>query len=240
LPLVEALRDQQIWDAVRSRATEPEHVRIPFDFPPLPPPRPSSFDQSRPSWLQYSIGSRRGVDIDSVTASNTQSTTYLDNCDWPPLDSRPSSGLTRAPTPPPFTVTAESDGGDEHDDADSMQTGYLPYSFRRGEPMSSSSEDETEDYRRLFLEHAAPRRSSPGRIASRDADKEELLQPHATFFMGEHRSKITIKFDPPVSGRFLLLKMFSPQLDDGENIDIQYIAVNGFAGPRFFPSVEMK
>lgn len=42
------------------------------------------------------------------------------------------------------------------------------------------------------------------------------------------------------SGRFLLLKLFSPQLHRGENIDIQYIQVNGYAGPRFFPKIEMR
>lgn len=42
------------------------------------------------------------------------------------------------------------------------------------------------------------------------------------------------------SGRFLLLKLFSPQLHHGENIDIQYIQVNGYAGPRFFPKIEMR
>lgn len=37
-----------------------------------------------------------------------------------------------------------------------------------------------------------------------------------------------------------MLKLFSPQLQHGKNIDIQYIQVNGFAGPRFFPKIEWR
>ena len=35
----------------------------------------------------------------------------------------------------------------------------------------------------------------------------ELMVPHAKFFIERDKSKCTIRFDPPVSGRFILLKM---------------------------------
>lgn len=45
------------------------------------------------------------------------------------------------------------------------------------------------------------------------------------------------------SGRFLLFKFFTPLLKAQpaeDNIDIQYVAAHGFAGPRFFPSIDMQ
>ncbi|POS84604.1 hypothetical protein EPUL_003718, partial [Erysiphe pulchra] len=40
-----------------------------------------------------------------------------------------------------------------------------------------------------------------------------LMAPHARFFIERDKSKCTVKFDPPVSGRFILLKMWSPHHD---------------------------
>jgi hypothetical protein len=67
----------------------------------------------------------------------------------------------------------------------------------------------------------------------------ELMVPHAKFFIERDKSKTTIKFDPPVSGRFILLKLWSPHPSPTENIDIQTVVAKGFAGPRFFPAVTM-
>lgn len=67
----------------------------------------------------------------------------------------------------------------------------------------------------------------------------ELLAPHARFFIEKKKSKCTIRFDPPVSGRFILLKMWSSQHDPASNIDIQSVIARGFAGPRYFPSVKL-
>lgn len=67
-----------------------------------------------------------------------------------------------------------------------------------------------------------------------------LLAPHARFFIENKKSKCTIRFDPPVSGRFILLKMWSSHQDPTSNIDIQSVIATGFAGPRYFPSVELR
>ncbi|CAM1502986.1 Fc.00g077620.m01.CDS01 [Cosmosporella sp. VM-42] len=68
----------------------------------------------------------------------------------------------------------------------------------------------------------------------------ELLAPHARFYIEKKKSKCTIRFDPPVSGRFILLKMWSSHHDPSSNIDIQSVMARGFAGPRYFPSVELR
>jgi len=67
----------------------------------------------------------------------------------------------------------------------------------------------------------------------------DLLTPQAGFSMqkdGKTPSKTTITFSPPVSGKFILLKMWNAR--HGGNIDLQSIVAHGYAGPRFFPSIE--
>jgi len=68
----------------------------------------------------------------------------------------------------------------------------------------------------------------------------ELMVPHARFFIERDKSKCTVRFDPPVSGRFILLKMWSPHHSATSNIDIQSVVAKGFAGPRFFPAVSLQ
>jgi len=67
-----------------------------------------------------------------------------------------------------------------------------------------------------------------------------LMAPLAWFFMEHEKSKCIIRFDPPVSGRFILLKMWSPHFSEAANIDIQSVVAKGFAGPRFFPASQLR
>lgn len=67
----------------------------------------------------------------------------------------------------------------------------------------------------------------------------EMMAPHAKFFIEKGKSKCTIRFDPPVSGRFVLLKIWNPRQKPSTNIDIQAVVANGYAGPRFLPAVDM-
>jgi hypothetical protein len=70
----------------------------------------------------------------------------------------------------------------------------------------------------------------------------ELMAPLAHFFVEKDKTKCTIRFDPPVTGRYILLKMWSPYHNPRggpKNIDIQAVVAKGFAGPRYFPAVEL-
>ncbi|KAJ4304162.1 hypothetical protein N0V88_001772 [Collariella sp. IMI 366227] len=59
----------------------------------------------------------------------------------------------------------------------------------------------------------------------------ELLAPLAHFSMENKRNRCHVKFDPPVTGRYVLLKMWSPVLDPvNKNIDIQTVVVKGVCG----------
>ncbi|KAI0480304.1 hypothetical protein GGR56DRAFT_625557 [Xylariaceae sp. FL0804] len=157
-------------------------------------------------------------------------------------------------SPPPFHVTTEC-SDDEADNA------YPPGDWRAlnrigSLPFESDSSDDPgpddfsfsgTDYRlrrrRNRSSNALAEAAEAAQVATQEAVRAvggELMVPHARFFIERHKSKCTIKFDPPVSGRFILLKMWSPQRDPHANIDIQAVIAKGFAGPRFFPSVEVR
>ncbi|KAL1957652.1 hypothetical protein VTO42DRAFT_5629 [Malbranchea cinnamomea] len=84
-------------------------------------------------------------------------------------------------------------------------------------------------------------------LISQDASMEDdpssptspdVLKPHARFFIEREKGKVSIRFDPPASGRYILIKLWSPCR--GGNIDIQSIIANGYAGPRFFPALSLR
>lgn len=67
----------------------------------------------------------------------------------------------------------------------------------------------------------------------------------ADFRIKRGKNKVTIKFDPPVSGRYILLRMESGLSLDrtergNENVDVQAVIAKGFAGPRFFPAMSLR
>ncbi|KAI2615465.1 hypothetical protein GGR54DRAFT_612638 [Hypoxylon sp. NC1633] len=152
--------------------------------------------------------------------------------------------------PPPFRVTTEC-SDDEADDA--LSRGDWPPTFPF-EAETSDDEGNSNDYsfsdayrrlrrRRNRSSAALAEAVEAAQVATQEAVRAvggELMVPHARFFIERNKSKCTIKFDPPVSGRFILLKMWSPHRDPDANIDIQAVIAKGFAGPRYFPSVELQ
>ncbi|KIW00707.1 uncharacterized protein PV09_07693 [Verruconis gallopava] len=297
LSLLEAVNDDQIWQASRSRynLAEPPYI--------LPPPRPSM----RAQYLHAPSGLSMGADGRLVPEeegdeererATTMGNEWPDNCDWPlpPMhggaNEEPGEaadeGITRAPTPPQptFTVTtvmesSQSSAASSEDESEQAQrrraareSSYgLPYALPSLLHLNPTQDEDTasdtdpdftlegaedahmglnyrhrsmrEMYRRRHGPFARPiRRSSPGRIARINMGEvdgnDECIEPNARFFMPEGDCRITIRFTPPISGKFILLKLFSPQLRDGGNIDIEYVAAHGYSGPRFFPSLEIK
>lgn len=158
----------------------------------------------------------------------------------------------------PFQVTTEC--SDSEDDENNRRSNVPRYRRETNEAyeLSDSSESDfmSHDYligghRSLHRSNAQRRRETASNItlaevaeASQIATQEavqavggELMVPHARFFIERDKSKCTIRFEPPVSGRFILLKMWSPHHSPSGNIDVQSVVANGFAGPRFFPDV---
>jgi len=185
----------------------------------------------------------------------------LENCDPPFRDlpqrdedpasaNAPTSAPTTAPTPPPFIVTTEYDESSSDADEASSNPAIMADRIRRDSRWRANSEEEDEDLAAMNVfwdqRHEnrqlggigyirANRASSPTQVQASTGD---LLAPHARFFIEKDKSKISVRFDPPVSGKFILLKLWSPQ--EKGNIDIQNVTAHGFSGPRYFPAVHMR
>lgn len=67
-----------------------------------------------------------------------------------------------------------------------------------------------------------------------------LMAPHARFFIERDKSRCRLVFEPEVSGRYILLKMWSPEVGADGNIDIQSVVVKGWCGGRWFPKVALR
>ncbi|KAI0399935.1 hypothetical protein F4802DRAFT_587279 [Xylaria palmicola] len=157
-------------------------------------------------------------------------------------------------SPPPFQVTTEC-SDDEEDGPNGRLSGRTPNRIGSLPFESDSSDDEGPDdfaiSRTDYRSRRRRNRSSTGlaeaaeaaQIATQEAVRAvggELMTPTARFYIESHKSKCTLRFDPPISGRFILLKMWNPRRRAHSNIDIQAVVAKGFAGPRFFPSVESR
>ncbi|KAF2142787.1 uncharacterized protein K452DRAFT_357872 [Aplosporella prunicola CBS 121167] len=192
--------------------------------------------------------------IESAYAENIrapQSNPFGDNCDSETND-RPSMISPMAPAPPPFYVTQEEDDDSSDSDQEQPSASIMADRLRRDSRWRGDTDDEDEDEARMNIfweprsRAMAPgilrsaRRSTPSKIEPEESAVADgdVLAPHARFFMQKSKSKITIRFDPPVSGKFILLKLWSPSKNG--NIDVQHVAAHGFAGPRYFPACEMR
>ncbi|RKF56159.1 putative regulator of chromosome condensation -like protein [Erysiphe neolycopersici] len=163
---------------------------------------------------------------------------------------------------PPFSVTTECSDSDSDDSSarpSNQRYARLGISFASSDDSDSYEEDESHfPWREISnqLTNSMNRRRRPPQpirnatipsttnspfIPSQEHEKNVeggLMAPHARFFIERDKSKCTVKFDPPVSGRFILLKMWSPHHDVSGNIDIQSVVAIGFAGPRYFPAIK--
>ncbi len=231
------------------------------------PPKNRLSGSANPNDLPPIVSIRHNVD-GSMTAAQVNARRLYDigvqdeDCDYRTAQI-PSDFTAVAP---PFQVTTEcsDDEGDEAIRRINRRTFHRP---RFEDSDSSDSERNTnpehsgnpwhEDY--LFGMGRSPRQrlrrretasnitlaeaAEASQIATQEAVRAvggELMVPHARFFIERDKSKCTVRFDPPVSGRFILLKMWSPHHSATSNIDIQSVVAKGFAGPRFFPAVNLR
>ncbi|CAK7213244.1 hypothetical protein SCUCBS95973_001735 [Sporothrix curviconia] len=88
----------------------------------------------------------------------------------------------------------------------------------------------------------APLHGRTSTLSTRSLSSRPTSLPHAEFHIEPGKNKCTIVFDPPVTARYILLKMWNPSVDydDNSNIDIQGVVAKGFAGPRYFPAMELR
>jgi hypothetical protein len=179
LTFLESLNDHHTWLAVQTQRLQ--------DNPAYP---------GHEEYLTYvDVGPADDVDdVDSV---------YGQDCDPPIPDDQATSqsGLTAAPTPPPFGFTITAEDSEEVPDEEEP---ILDRLRRMQQQMRRSSQARGEDiippiYLNRRSEIHPERRSLPSRIfESHLDDRVEALKPIASFFISQTKSKITLKFEPTV------------------------------------------
>lgn len=135
----------------------------------------------------------------------------------------------------PFESDLSDDGADGGWPGAEVPIGWDPRVRRR----PTAVEDRSSGVGGMTLDEAR----EANQVATQEALRAVggvLMSSLARFHFEKGNNVCTIHFDPPVSARFLLLKMWSPLQNSGKNIDIQAVIVKGFAGPRYIPSVEMR
>jgi hypothetical protein len=146
-----------------------------------------------------------------------------------------SRSYARLQVPRIGTLPFESDSSEDEADA------WAPSSFAPFDELARGQYDRRRPAGTGTGEREAEEASQLARQeAVRAVGGGELMTPMVHFHIEKHNSNCTINFDPPVSGRFILLKMWSPQHDSSANIDIQGVIAKGYAGPRFCAAVEYR
>lgn len=147
-----------------------------------------------------------------------------------PEDNIPHPRMRRQPPNRIGTLPFESDSSEDGENA-----------LGSWDEIRFDDEDDTPppSYLRRTQDMTLAEAAEASQLATQEAVQAvggKLLRPHAKFFIEKGKNRCTIKFDPPVTGRFVLLKMYHPS----DNIDIQGVYAKGFAGPRYFPSIELR
>jgi hypothetical protein len=103
-----------------------------------------------------------------------------------------------------------------------LPTGRLEALLNRTRPLLSPSPD-------------APDQGATERTRAPQAAADDPNVQAARFHIKQGKSRVTVKFDPPVSARYVLLKLWAGK----SNVDVQSVIVKGYAGPRFFPAMQL-
>ncbi|KAF2676784.1 hypothetical protein K458DRAFT_321277 [Lentithecium fluviatile CBS 122367] len=248
LSLRDAVEDPHLWMQSRQAAIEERIERL----------------RLRRGRLQTEMAERDRLREERRSANAEDET--AEYCPYHVDEGEPTAIGVSAPTPPPFTITTESGQEESDENAAQPSAAVMADRLRRDTLWRPESDDEEEGddllYRYPPLRRAQPldltgnverrwrgrqsinpiRRAAPLRAPSRIEPKESeteadgLIAPHARFFIARHKNKITIKFHPVISGRYVLLKLWSPTHDG--NIDIESVQFYGYSGPRYFPAVQ--
>ena len=211
LSLREAVEDPQIWEQSRQGMEEQiERLRL----------------RSRRMQMETSIRAERDHQREEQGGAEDEDDVFAEYCPYHVDEPDATAPGVSAPTPPPYTVTTES-GGEQSDENEELpNVAAMAARWRRQSRWRPETEDDgndllsrlpslrrapplhfIEDYSDRpwmvgrYLDAGRPRRlHAPSRIEPKESDgsSEDLLEPHARFFIARHKNKITIKFHPAV------------------------------------------
>lgn len=128
-------------------------------------------------------------------------------------DSPAPRALLRRQAPPPNRIGPLPF---ESDDSEDGENGFASWNDDMGlndddgtPPPAPPPAPVERDAQNMTLAEAA----EASQLATQEAVRAvggELLPPHAKFYIEKDKNRCTIKFDPPISGRYILLKMYHP------------------------------
>lgn len=123
----------------------------------------------------------------------------------------PAPRLLRRQAPPPNRIGPlpfESDDSEDGENGFASWNDDLGFNEDDGTPPPPPA-PVNRDAQDMTLAEAA----EASQLATQEAVRAvggELLAPHAKFYIEKDKNRCTIKFDPPISGRYILLKMYHP------------------------------
>jgi hypothetical protein len=208
LSLREAIEDPNIWQYSRRGAQEEMEERIEnLRLRTSRRNRQTAFDRQQ----------------SQHQSNDSEDDVYGENCDHVADDSYPGGRRVSAPTPPPFTVTTASEEEESDSNEETPSAAVMADLLRRESRWRAATGDEDEEIASRFgglrrapnLQYSpssewrarrerhiepirATRIGTPSRIQTPDTPQEadNLIPPHARFFIAKNKSKITIKFHP--------------------------------------------
>jgi hypothetical protein len=114
--------------------------------------------------------------------------------------------------------------------------------YAQEQSADSTGQSESREHQHVtytYQDDSPAQRSELRRSDGIESYDDGMLDPKVTrarFHIREGKYKVAIKFDPPVSGRFILIKLWANR----SNVDVQSVIAKGFGGARFFPAVEFR
>jgi hypothetical protein len=212
LSLREAIEDPHVWQHSRRGAQEEMEERIENL-------RLRTSRRNRHSWAPSRSDRRRS----QRQSYDSDDDVYGENCDHVAEDFQSGGRRVSAPTPPPFTVTTASEEEESDSTEETPSPAVMADLLRRESRWRAATDDEDEEIPPRFgglrrapnLEYStysewrarrerhlepirATRIGTPSRIEPSETvqDADNLMPPHARFFIAKNKSKITIKFHP--------------------------------------------
>jgi hypothetical protein len=210
--LMAAVEDPHVWQSSRRGAQEEMEERIENL-------RLRTNRRNRQSWVPSSSHRRHN----QRQSEYTEDDVYGDNCDHLADDFHTGVRRVSAPTPPPFIVTTASEEEESDSTEETPSAAVMADLLRRESRWRAATDDEDEEIAPRFgglrrapaLEYSTYREwrarrerqiepiratqiGTPSRIKPSEAlpEADDLIPPHARFFIAKNKSKITIKFHP--------------------------------------------
>lgn len=224
LSLVESLYDPEVWEGSRLHLRPSDYVHSVAESIAEHALRARRDNSVRPSPLRPAPSSRLEPPAAVTIAPPDYNAWPLTE----PISASFSSAAEDAENYPPlpFTVITESNGGDGY--GANAYYGPYPATIPTAQRSQPDLSDDNEDYQSTISVPSALQVEVPAELAYRDtedpafvaammaaeaeaneataalddagvvASTSGLREPHAEFYIAKNRSKITVKFDPPV------------------------------------------